>query len=345
MKHSEWVKGMAESASRNLGYGYQPFFEMAIRSGTSLVENHYEGVVIEGSESLDDVLLRIGYKVINDTHNGTYNGTTYISARTRIVINENEKARGIHILTSDKGVLDFLEEIIDAWLAPMPERPAPPPTVYSFGVTNSGYTVRDIGAVKGGLIRTNYPATILAQFDRVTEQLRAEIPSGRLVLMEGEPGTGKTHLVRALIVEMAQDCKCILVPPNVMADLAGPAFLDALMNARGRRIVLILEDADDCLIAREKNAAAKASLASLLNMSDGILGSALDLCIVAATNQKFDNLDRAVLRPGRLLQRMSVGALSPDEASACFAALTGRTRAYDAPTTLAQVYEHTAEGA
>lgn len=341
MKHSEWVKGMAESASRNLGYGYQPFFEMAIRSGTSLVENHYEGVVIEGSESLDDVLLRIGYKVINDT----YNGTTYISARTRIVINENEKARGIHILTSDKGVLDFLEEIIDAWLAPMPEQPAPPPTVYSFGVTNSGYTVRDIGAVKGGLIRTNYPATILAQFDRVTEQLRAEIPSGRLVLMEGEPGTGKTHLVRALIVEMAQDCKCILVPPNVMADLAGPAFLDALMDARGQRIVLILEDADDCLIAREKNAAAKASLASLLNMSDGILGSALDLCIVATTNQKFDNLDRAVLRPGRLLQRMSVGALSPDEASACFAALTGRTRAYDAPTTLAQVYEHTAEGA
>lgn len=202
--------------------------------------------------------------------------------------------------------------------------------------------------MSGEMNRANYTAAIISQFDHVVAQLKHPSPQGRLVLMEGEPGTGKTHMIRAVVCALASACKCILIPSNIIADLSGPEFLQALMNHRRADktpMVLILEDADDALIARDQNTAAKSSLSGLLNLSDGILGAALDIRVIATTNQKFDNLDRAVLRPGRLLQRMSVGALSPDEASACFAALTGRTRGYDAPTTLAQVYEHTAEGA
>lgn len=341
MKHSRWAEKVAQQTMGHAhGYESVPFFERAIAEGTSCVEQNYSGVLKNESDGsvLHDLLLRIGHKVICDDTGST----TYLSATTTVRVREHGTIRHIRVLSSSKDVLDFVEEAIDEWLAELPEPPPKPPTVYSFGVNDGQYMVKEVGPVKGDLHRANYTARIVKQFDAVVEQLKAETPSGRLVLMEGEPGTGKTHLVRALIASLSGDCKCILVPPNVMADLAGPAFLDALMDNRGGRIVLILEDADDCLIARDQNAAAKASLSSLLNMSDGILGSALDLCIVATTNQKFDNLDRAVLRPGRLLQRMSVGALSPAEADACFRSLTGRSRSYDTPRTLAQVYEDSA---
>jgi SpoVK/Ycf46/Vps4 family AAA+-type ATPase len=75
---------------------------------------------------------------------------------------------------------------------------------------------------------------------------------------------------------------------------------------KGKPTILILEDADDALIARDQNLGAKASLAAMLNLSDGILGAVLDLRIIATTNQKIENVDNAILRPGRLLERMGL---------------------------------------
>ena len=81
-------------------------------------------------------------------------------------------------------------------------------------------------------------------------------------------------------------------------------------------IALVLEDADRCLVTRGENNIN--SIQSLLNLGDGILGSLLDLRIIATTNAKKLEMEAAILRPGRLSKRLEVGALDLDTARGVF---------------------------
>lgn len=343
MTKADWIKQVAECAfGGTIDTRIIPWAEVALGEGTCMAADSRFGTLCF---PLDEMVERLRAVGIRQTFTGD-DSVICVSQTAWVRLHDVERdcARA-SVVVSDATLLPFLVALTTEWLAPIPDEPPAPrvPEVHSFSRDRDGdYRVCCVGEVQGDIVRSNYSSKVLAQFDRVVEELASPKPSGRLVLLEGDPGTGKTHLVRALIGSLP-DAKCILVPPNVMADLSGPEFLSALLGERGERLILILEDADDALIAREKNAAAKASLSALLNMSDGILGAALDLCIVATTNQRFDNLDRAVLRPGRLLQRLSVGPLSAAEAAACFRGLTGRARTYRGAATLAEVYEHTAE--
>jgi SpoVK/Ycf46/Vps4 family AAA+-type ATPase len=121
------------------------------------------------------------------------------------------------------------------------------------------------------------------------------------------------------------------------------------MNYRGGStgpIILVLEDADRCLVTR---AGENMSLIqSLLNLGDGILGSLLDVRIVATTNADELNLDKAITRPGRLSKMLDVNSLDPLTAQQIFRRLlpdakfpveiNGSTNPKDFKVTLAEVY-------
>ena len=63
------------------------------------------------------------------------------------------------------------------------------------------------------------------------------------------------------------------------------------------------------------------SVQSLLNLGDGILGSLLDLRIVATTNAHELHLDEAISRPGRLSKMLEVGPLDIHTARSVFSRL------------------------
>lgn len=157
----------------------------------------------------------------------------------------------------------------------------------------------------------NYTSAVLEDYNYVINDLQSESPSGRIVIMEGEPGTGKTHLIRALLRDVP-DAMFVLVSPEIVPELAGPDLLPLLLSNKHNYavdgpIVLVLEDADQCLTTRGGDNIN--SIQSLLNLGDGILGSLLDLRIVATTNAKKLEMEAAILRPGRLSKRLEVGAL------------------------------------
>jgi ATP-dependent 26S proteasome regulatory subunit len=137
-------------------------------------------------------------------------------------------------------------------------------------------------------------------------------------VLEGKTGTGKTHMVRALLGALAGAATVILVPEHLVANLAEPAIVPVLVNiaqrSGGDPIVLVLEDCDDCLLSREHTTAQGdranvATLSAVLNLADGILGAALNLRLVATTNARVEHMDSALLRPGRLIERIDVGPL------------------------------------
>jgi hypothetical protein len=185
----------------------------------------------------------------------------------------------------------------------------------------------------------NYSASTISDFKYIETEMRKENPSGRIVILDGPPGTGKTFLVKGLI-HSVQEAKFVIIPSNMVSSLASPRMSYLLVNAQKDSkmpIVLVIEDADSCLISRGSDNMSLVD--SLLNIGDGLLGSSLDIRIICTTNARKTEIDPAILRPGRLCKHLTIGPLPENHASEIYRRLTGKNKTFSGNATLAEIYQ------
>lgn len=124
---------------------------------------------------------------------------------------------------------------------------------------------------------------------------RLAIPWHRGYMFYGPPGTGKTSLVKALANYFNLDLWYIS-----LSDLNAESSLLQLVGGVGPRSMLLLEDIDTIKITHDRDSAesGKISTGSLLNTLDGV-ATPHGLITVMTTN-RFDILDDAIKRAGRM---------------------------------------------
>jgi SpoVK/Ycf46/Vps4 family AAA+-type ATPase len=124
---------------------------------------------------------------------------------------------------------------------------------------------------------------------------RLAIPWHRGYMLYGPPGTGKTSLVKALAHEFNLDLWYVSLP-----DLSSESSLLSLLAAVGPRSILLLEDIDTAKITHDRDGAdqGKISMSSLLNTLDGV--ATPHGLITFMTTNRFDILDPALTRAGRM---------------------------------------------
>jgi len=213
-------------------------------------------------------------------------------------------------------------------------------TVYMMTMTKDGPQFKPIGKGGAEYVRENYTSVVTEAFDRIRAELVAEAPRGRLSVISGPPGTGKTYLIRGLL-KAVPEAIFVIVPQQALAALLAPDGIAALTDFRSENgdepIVLVLEDADDALAPRREGDTSVIS--SLLNLGDGIVGSAVDVRVVATTNRDHQEFDEAILRPGRLSTHVVVGDLDVETANAVYKRLTNEEGTISKPCSLATVYQ------
>lgn len=194
----------------------------------------------------------------------------------------------------------------------------------------------------------NYTDEVVDEFEPIAYQLGKESPDGRLLLLQGPPGTGKSFLIRAFM-HAVENAAFLMIPAHLVEHLAGPLLIPTLVDARQKigpniPLILIVEDADRCLISRDKEGADLSALSAVLNASDGLLGHALDIRIVCTTNADMADLDEAILRDMRLIADLYVGPLPPEKAAAVYKRLAHEEIEVAEVHTLAECYRAVAEG-
>jgi hypothetical protein len=164
-----------------------------------------------------------------------------------------------------------------------------------------------------------------------------------LVLLHGEPGTGKTYYIRTLIRDLISLGKQVIYfPPNMVGHLVSPEIMTFLSKTvidlaeEGKSCVLLLEDAEPLLVSRN-NEGRSDGITNLLNITDGLLNDMLSIQVIATFNTEMKNIDSALLRPERLIARKEFKKLKKEDAQKLLASL-GVDTSCDKEMTLAEIY-------
>ena len=154
----------------------------------------------------------------------------------------------------------------------------------------------------------HYGTGFAAKSDKILESLKTKHKG--IYLIHGKMGSGKTTYLRYLTSRIF-DKRVIFIPPYFTDFLSSPEFLPTLISDSGaKNSILIIEDAEKVVMAREDGNTNGNATASLLSLGDGILADVAEVSIICTFNTKVDNIDKALLRKGRLIATHTFDSLS-----------------------------------
>jgi hypothetical protein len=139
---------------------------------------------------------------------------------------------------------------------------------------------------------------------------------GGLTIFDGPPGTGKTSLVTQMIRRLEKTHVFYSLSASQNRALSDPDFVPFWQKQNVRHgdnvKVIVMEDAERLLWRRQGDN--REAVSTILNIADGLLGRMLKLHLVCSVNATIDELDPAVLRPGRLMNHRRFNRLNCESA-------------------------------
>jgi len=179
-------------------------------------------------------------------------------------------------------------------------------------------------------LEQNYNSDFAPVHKLILKRLARDRDKG-LVLLHGEPGTGKTSYLRYLTQFLHK--KVIFLPPNMAEAITQPHFLPMLVE--NPNSVLVIEDAENILLDRNQHDSSAVS--ALLNLSDGLLADCLSIQVICTFNTDLAKVDSALLRKGRLIASYKFEPLSVEKARQLSKQL-GEELSIDKPMRLTDIY-------
>lgn len=180
-------------------------------------------------------------------------------------------------------------------------------------------------------LNLNYNDDILELHNYLVKNLNKKNKSG-LVLFHGIPGTGKSTYIRYLIHKIKKTV--IFLPPRIATNLDSPGMTTLLVD--NPNSIFIIEDAEELIKSREGRC--ESNISMLLNLTDGMLGESLGIQVICTFNTHTKNIDKALLRKGRLIASYEFKELEVHKTQALIENLGTKGYIADAKMTLADIF-------
>lgn len=234
---------------------------------------------------------------------------------------------------NEKELGELLELLKDCYVAPKKETN----NLYTIQSTDHGFTLIKMKVKEIVLdINKQYNDSFAKESEKIDTFIAQEDKSG-LVILHGEKGTGKSSYIKKLINNHPER-KFIFVQTAMLDLLDSPSFSSFLCSLHDS--VIILEDCENIVVSR-KSHKGNSGVATILNMSDGLLSDGLGIKFICTFNEDISNIDEALLRKGRLVSKYEFTPLEPDKANVILAELyPEKNYTTDKPLSLADIYNY-----
>ncbi len=174
--------------------------------------------------------------------------------------------------------------------------------------TNNGFSETTLECKKQNIdIEMNYNDDL--PNDKIIEFLKSN--NSGLILLHGEPGTGKTTYIRHLMYDLSGR-DFLVMDASVFNYITDASFIELLLD--NKNAVIILEDCETMLTDRIQSG--NQMLSTLLNLSDGIIGDNMNFKFICTFNAPIGKLDKAIQRKGRMKVKYEFKKLSPEKTKA-----------------------------
>lgn len=238
----------------------------------------------------------ISLKLLEDTLGNSFTqlDSHFIWIKENIIILAdffNYSCRELYLYTTDT---KYVENLVNMYFSKIKfSKGSEQPCYYYVTYINNGFSVDKFNVVN------NYNINIKETYndDLPYEELKSfcNTQANGLSLLYGTPGTGKTTLIKSLI----QDCKdqiFYLIDSSLLDNITNKNFISFLLQHSNS--IFVLEDCEKLIIDRDVKH--NNSIGTLLNLTDGLLGEGLSIRFICTFNTNLKNIDKALLRPGRL---------------------------------------------
>lgn len=239
------------------------------------------------------------------------NFTVIIDKLKTIISVESENVRAYY----DPYVDIDIESFIDDFIEKLPktcdtDNEQPSVQLVAFSPDSGYYTIdSEINATNID-IEKNYNDDFKPIYEDIVNFIGSTERKSGLVILNGEPGTGKTYFIRHLITNVPNNY--ILVPPSIASSLASPEFITFLIENKDS--VFILEDCETVIRNRSVSEFSSA-VSSVLNMSDGLMSDIFNGKFICTFNADISSVDEAILRKGRCFAKYEFCKLTKDKAT------------------------------
>ena len=258
-----------------------------------------------------------------------FNGTAYIFTDYGLIqiygrdreSSNVAKIYSIDIWLYDEKYKDEIEAFINQALIEIPssekQKNLTVCTCGNYGIKKSKIEVKPFNCD----IKKNYNDDL--PYDTLTELVNSE--EEELILLHGDPGTGKTSIIKKLIYDNPT-VEFVIFDYNLLTDISDGRLFDFL--SEHKQHVFIIEDCEKLFTDRNNG---NRFLSSMLNLTDGIVGEAFGIKFLCTFNCQKSKIDQAVLREGRLSLIYEFKKLALDKTKELMPTATE-------PMTLAQIY-------
>lgn len=155
--------------------------------------------------------------------------------------------------------------------------------MWSMGASRGQLYIKTIATIPWSENRDNYPRRVAVTLDELVRFHNPDVLPGKVILWHGEPGTGKTSAIRALIHEWREWCTAhrVIDPEKFFFD---PTYIAEVLSCPDPKPwkLLIAEDCDEYLVRQTGGVAG--ALGRLLNLTDGLFGQGSNTMVLLTTN-------------------------------------------------------------
>jgi hypothetical protein len=102
--------------------------------------------------------------------------------------------------------------------------------IYAISRTpKGGLDLMSLGKLEYTLEKENYEPDVVKEYEYILDEYSSPDPKGRLVILNGKPGVGKSHLVRGILSKM-KNALVIILPSRLTGEIDGPELMQLIIG-------------------------------------------------------------------------------------------------------------------